>query len=289
LGDSQSVFSHPRTEKAAVSEDLHGRKFRLADYESVFEAAEQSHIDAVLVGGQAVYFWAMRYRAQCPELDSFQPYTSKDADYLADEEAAEELARTLHSQFCRAPQKGGMLGLSLGYIPLNPEMHVEILGRVNGVKNDNVRAGAALLNWQDKAVRVIHPIQLYIGKGHNLIELDQSHRQDGKHFIIMQWVLRRFLAELAAVSELDATKALLSSCEALIDFSHSDIGLKLIARGHMPQAPLWPDLTSHPSEKVQNFCRERVPRWEQQLEKRLEKARTAGLSARSRAAALPVE
>jgi hypothetical protein len=247
------------------------RSYQLADYEPVIEAADRSHIEAVLVGGQAVYFWATRYRARCPELEEFLPYTSQDADYLADEGAARILARSLNSCFHPSPRKGGMLGLSLGHIPLEHGMDVEILGRVNGLKGNDVRASAVRLEWRGKQVNVIHPVQLYIGKGHNLLGLDQSDRQDAKHFAIMQWVMRMFLTDLAALNQPTAAKPLLACCERLIGFSLCDEGLKLISAGSMPQSGLWPDLAAHTNEKLQNFARQRVPRWQQELVSRLQK------------------
>jgi hypothetical protein len=253
--------------------DAPERSYQLADYEPVIEAAERSQIEAVLVGGQAVYFWATRYRAQCPELEGFLPYTSQDADYLADEGAARILARSLNSYFLPSPRKGGMLGLSLGHIPLKHGMDVEILGCVNGLKGNDVRTSAVRLKWRGKQVNVIHPVQLYIGKGHNLVGLDQSDRQDRKHFAIMQWVMRMFLADLAAMNQPEAAKSLLACCERLIGFSRCDVGLKLIRMGDMPQNGLWPNLSDHTNEKLQNFARQRAPRWQQELASKLEKWR----------------
>jgi hypothetical protein len=206
-------------------------------------------------------------------LDQYKPYTSQDADFLAGEPAAIRLAEALGSKFVRAARKGGMLGLSLGHIPLDDGMDVEILGRVNGVMEAEIHRSAVHLEWHGKTVDVIYPVQLYIAKGHNLVELDQSDRQDGKHFAIMQLVVREFLAEIAADTQDMAPATLLKSCESLMAFYASDAGLKLIIRGHIPKVGLWPDLGAHTSAKVQNFVRERLPRWEQSLAIQVEKRR----------------
>lgn len=263
-----------------MSAEPHGRIYELADYESVIEAAGHPDIRAVLVGGQAVYFWAMRYRQRRSELDQYMPYTSQDADYLADESSARKLAEMLHCKFVRAPQKGGMLGLSLGHIPMNNGVDVEILGRVNGVMEAKIHRAALHLEWRGKTMHVIHPIQLYIAKGHNLIDLDQSDRQDGKHFAIMQLVLREFLAEIAANTENTAPTALLKSCESVMDFHLSDTGLKLIVQGHIPKIDPWPDLAAHASSKIQNFVRERLPRWKRELALQVERQRARHRSAK---------
>ena len=67
-----------------------------------------------------------------------------------------------------------MLGLSLGDIPLAEDMKVEILGRINNVKSDDMHAAAPVVDWQGLEVRVIHPAQLNIGKSCNLLCIDQT-------------------------------------------------------------------------------------------------------------------
>lgn len=249
------------------------RVYKLTDYRSVLAAAGDLDAQAILVGGQAVYFWATRYFDRFPELEAFLPFTSQDADYLAEVPAAQELARHLKSRFCPSPTKGGMLGLSLGDIPLGDDMKVEILGRINGVKNDDVRAAALVIGWQNLEVQVIHPAQLYIGKGCNLLGLDQADRQDGKHFGIMQWVMRGFLADLAQTAVHDDPRPFLDCCEHLMRFAIGREGIKLIDLGHMALAGLWPGLEGHPSAKVRRFAEERVPRWERQVAALVEKRR----------------
>ncbi len=249
------------------------RVYKLTDYRSVLAAAGDLDAQAILVGGQAVYFWATRYFDRFPELEAFLPYTSQDADYLADVPAAQELARHLESRFCPSPTKGGMLGLSLGDIPLGEDMKVEILGRINGVKIDDVRGAALVIGWQNLEVHVIHPAQLYVGKGCNLLGLDQTDRQDGKHFGIMQWVMRGFLADLAQGAAQDDPRAFLDCCEHLMRFAASHEGIKLIELGHMSAAGLWPGLEGHPNAKVRRFVEERVPRWARQVATLVEKRR----------------
>ena len=250
------------------------RAYRLTDYEPVLAAAGDLDTRVILVGGQAVYFWATRYFDRFPALEAFLPYTSQDADYLADVPAAQELARHLKSRFCPSPVKGGMLGLSLGDIPLGEDMKVEILGRINGVRSDDVRAAALVIGWQNLEVRVIHPAQLYVGKGCNLLGLDQTDRQDGKHFGIMQWVMRGFLGDLARGAAQGDPRPFLDCCEHLMRFATRHEGVKLIDLGQMPATGLWPELTDHPNAKVRRFAEQRAPHWERQVTALLKKRRT---------------
>lgn len=52
--------------------------------------------DIVLVGGQAVNYWADRYRHVVPELAAEWPFTSRDIDFFGRREDVEILAERLH-------------------------------------------------------------------------------------------------------------------------------------------------------------------------------------------------
>lgn len=84
LGDPQSFAGDARPAQAAVNGSSPHRAYRLTDYKPVLAAAGTLDTQAILVGGQAVYFWASRYSDRFPALEIFLPYTSQDADYLAD-------------------------------------------------------------------------------------------------------------------------------------------------------------------------------------------------------------
>ena len=49
----------------------------------------------VLVGGQAVNFWASYYQERVPALANGGPYASKDIDFVGGPKAVEECARCL--------------------------------------------------------------------------------------------------------------------------------------------------------------------------------------------------
>ncbi|MBI4705305.1 MAG: hypothetical protein HY744_29720 [Deltaproteobacteria bacterium] len=52
-------------------------------------------MDLVLVGGQAVNFWAERYLGRVAEIGAGLPYTSKDIDFCGDRQATAECAQRL--------------------------------------------------------------------------------------------------------------------------------------------------------------------------------------------------
>ncbi|HEX2568428.1 MAG TPA: hypothetical protein VH877_02640 [Polyangia bacterium] len=55
-------------------------------------------VEVVIVGGQAVNFWAEQFRHRVPELAESGSFTSKDIDLLGDRDAVEACAASLHGR-----------------------------------------------------------------------------------------------------------------------------------------------------------------------------------------------
>ncbi len=70
------------------------------DVKSTLESLDGT--DIVLVGGQALNFWADLYLSRVEELARDQPYTSKDIDFCGPRHAVVECARRLGGG-CRLP------------------------------------------------------------------------------------------------------------------------------------------------------------------------------------------
>jgi hypothetical protein len=102
--------------------------FELSDYVDVLAAVGEADLDLIMVGGNAVSFYAEKYRLTCSELNPLLPVLSKDTDWLGSVEAGMKLANRLQANWKQNPRKGGMLGLSLGHVelPSRPEVKVEI-------------------------------------------------------------------------------------------------------------------------------------------------------------------
>jgi hypothetical protein len=79
-------------------------EFSIEDLEEVFTAFPEGS-DPVLVGGQALNFWATRYAGDHPEILNLQPFTSSDLDVLNSDEDADAVARHLGYEI-RKPAPG---------------------------------------------------------------------------------------------------------------------------------------------------------------------------------------
>jgi hypothetical protein len=71
------------------------RPLSYRDVEAMLIRLGDSTAGIVLVGGQAVNFWAEQYLRRAPELGTHAPYTSKDIDFCGTRAAVVECARRL--------------------------------------------------------------------------------------------------------------------------------------------------------------------------------------------------
>src|SRR3954466_15416205 len=55
--------------------------FSLRQFSEVFKIRDADGKPYVLIGGQAINYWAERYLSTEPELEKLQPFTSQDIDF----------------------------------------------------------------------------------------------------------------------------------------------------------------------------------------------------------------
>jgi hypothetical protein len=80
--------------------------FELSDYVDVPAAVGAADLDLIMVGGNAVSFYAEKYRLTCSELNSLLPVLSKDTDWLGSVEAGMKLANPIEGELETKPAEG---------------------------------------------------------------------------------------------------------------------------------------------------------------------------------------
>jgi hypothetical protein len=73
-----------------------GSKYRLEEFAEVFDLRDSDGRPFLLIGGQAVNYWAERYRSIEPSLELFQPFTSEDIDFKGNRSDVELIAKQLN-------------------------------------------------------------------------------------------------------------------------------------------------------------------------------------------------
>ncbi len=148
--------------------------------------------DLVLVGGQAVNFWAELFLPYEPALQQYLPFTSRDADFYR---KGRRFRIPQGWKEVEQPSKGRMRLVSHALVgPAQQE--AEIIRSVNGLSKDEIEMGILPVNYAGSDILILNPVLLFKAKATNVRSLDQKARQDVKHLKILIIVVRRFIQSL---------------------------------------------------------------------------------------------
>ena len=170
--------------------------FSLRQFSEVFKIRDEYGNPYVLIGGQAVNYWAERYLPAEPQLKQLQPFTSEDIDFKGDRSDVERIGRQL-ALTPVFPHKIEMTALS-GFFTFtigNLRSTIEIVRRIPGVPN-TADTPAIQAEWEGKIIRVLDPISLLACKMELAAKVSQEKRQDVTHLKILLPCVRCFLGEL---------------------------------------------------------------------------------------------
>lgn len=149
----------------------------------------------VLIGGQAVNYWAERYLSREPQLELLQPFTSEDIDFKGTSEDVKRIARQLDATPAY-PRKVEMTALA-GIIPCrigDSKSSIEVVRRLPGVPG-SVDELAIQAEWNGEIIRALDPVSLLACKLELAATLSQKQRQDVAHLRILLPCVRSFLEE----------------------------------------------------------------------------------------------
>lgn len=168
----------------------------LGQFSEVFKIRDRGGHPYVLIGGQAVNYWAERYLTDEPELKDLQPFTSQDIDFKGSRDDVQHIARQLQSS-PGYPPKVAMTALA-GTIPIQiagQKTNIEVVRLIPGV-SDSAKIPAIEAQWQEETIRVLNPISLLASKLELAATVPQEKRQDISHVKILLPCVRAFLREL---------------------------------------------------------------------------------------------
>lgn len=201
--------------------------------------------DLVLVGGQAVNFWASYYEARVPELAREAPFTSKDIDFCGDQRAvrvcAERLGGTPRvATFDDATPNSGTVVFVDG---AGVTRTLDVLSAPFGLDAAEVHTTALPVEVLDDAgvssgVRfyVMHPVLCMESRVHNVVGLpgyydtDQGRKQLRASILCAREFLRDVLdGQLEAE---DPSRAVMKLNERIFRFATHDRHAKELYRTH---------------------------------------------------------
>lgn len=236
-----------------------------SSYEGILSLLAGSEAPIVACG-QAVNFWADRYHAEEPRLESLRPFMSKDLDILGDLAAAERIARATESEIQHAPPRGATPVLANIHFKAGGSIRVvQVLYQIPGLNTDEVRKHAIAVEVSGCTIRMADPITLLAGKIYNVAYFDQKNRNDIQHIKILCLCVRVFFSKLIAVAEQDpkAARTCLNDLErGLALFASPDaakVGV-MLGINWLDLIPL-AALRASPNAKLQSFAEKRLKHW----------------------------
>ncbi len=248
-------------------------QFSLAQFLGVLQIRDESGRPYVIIGGQAVNYWAETYLPKESGLEKFIPFVSKDIDFLGNRADVLKAARQLGGA-ARFPHKklmtafaGGVALTILGF-----ETNVEFLRSVPGVSVAEIHRWAVSSERAGVGVRVLDPISLLSCKLLLAFRIDQGQRRDADHARILLLCTRAFLRETlraAEAGELSA-RGWLGAVERVLKLAESTTGQKAARQLDVDWRQVLPETEIAVSlhRLIIRFREQRLPQWREKITRR---------------------
>jgi hypothetical protein len=175
--------------------------FSLQQFSEVFKIRDADGQPYVLIGGQAVNYWAEHYLSADPQLDKLRPFTSEDIDFKGGHADVQRIARQLDRNPSYPPKVqmtalAGFISFQIGDL----KSAIEVVRRISGISDAHTPAIQA--EWNGQTIRVLDPISLLACKMELAATVSQERRRDVAHLKILLPCVRAFLGELLQQVEL---------------------------------------------------------------------------------------
>lgn len=146
-------------------------RFSIEDVITILEKVP-SPDEPILVGGQALNYWAEYYAVRDDTLREFAPFTSRDVDFLGGVEAAVALKEVWHGDICLPTMDDHTPQTAKVSFSLQDGRDVELdfLGVLMGLDEAVVRKNAVRIPLQTKGhtLSVMHPLHCLASRLHNV-------------------------------------------------------------------------------------------------------------------------
>jgi hypothetical protein len=241
-------------------------RFSLHQFSQVLHIRNTHGRPYLLIGGQAVNYWAERYLTTEPELGKLIPFTSEDIDFKGTRADVEHIARELNLRATYPPKVqltalAGAIPITLGHLKSN----IEVVRVIPGVKPGSLEALAVEAEWGGKQIRVMDPVSLMACKLRLALTLPQDKRQDVAHLKILVLCVRGFLREFLHEVERGAVPAAgwLGATRQLLKMARSTHGRKAVREFGLNWRAVLPmdDIQRCQNVKVARFKEQQLARW----------------------------
>ena len=167
---------------------------------------ELAGTDMILVGGQALAFWAAYYHTTAPSIA-----ITKDVDLLGTREDVERLARGLGGRavFPHKKEMTLLVGQVMKDLPGGDYVNIDVIFRVYGnITTDAITARAVLAESRAGRFRVMHPLDVLQGRLENVHGLPVKQDEHGvAQLRLAVEMARKFVSDIGSQEATVAGKA----------------------------------------------------------------------------------
>ena len=242
-----------------------GNRFTVRQFSKVFQIRNADGQPYVLIGGQAVNYWAERYLAKEPELKPYKPFTSCDIDFRGNRDDVRRIA----GQLARKPLFPHSVEMTVlaGAIPFEvggQDSNIEVVRTVPKVSTSDVDALAISAEFNGQKIRVLDPISLLLCKVELALTVSQKDRQDVPHLKILFYCVRSFLRDTLREVEMGnaPAKGWLGAVNRVIHLMQSNSGRQAAKKFAIPWSDILPleEIQSCKTSKIGTFREKQLPR-----------------------------
>lgn len=197
-------------------------------YEEIVAVLQKlDRLPAVLVGGQALNFWAEEYVDTEPQLRPQLPLTSKDIDFQGDHDAAKACAKRIGGTAVVKPIFRRQAGVVRFVDQKGFVREIDFIPDVGGLKCSEVERSAIPVEHGGVHVSVMSPVLCFVSRSYNVIRLrddydnPQGNQQLRASFLCARAFIRHALRD---GHQLLARR----SAHRLLKFCGSNLGRKLL-------------------------------------------------------------
>ena len=191
----------------------------------------------VLVGGQAVNYWAEQYRVEDPAFETLAPFTSADIDFLGRADAVNEIARRFNgtAKFANWDhQNTPEIAVIEGTYNGKP-LRIDFLGSVLGPSNADIRRSAVKVteNATGTSFLALHPLHVLECRISNVAgPLKRQDEQSIRQLRAALRITRNYVRHTAIDADAGPRKAL-NQIERVFEIATDDQAHFVKARYHI--------------------------------------------------------
>lgn len=219
----------------------------------------------LIVGGQAVNLWAEIYVTAEPELHTFEPFTSKDADVHGNRELA-AILQSRSGWSCRffdEPRQTAVAILTKTTDASTATLTVEVISSVFGLNADDLTRNLVRELRPGENYRLPDPFVMLKAKLANVAHLSVAQRpQDLKHARMLLRICRSYFIELhAAIGRPDMSERNFLGAVAYATEIITSADARTVASRHgLDFLAIFPSaLAASPHEKIRRFATQQLP------------------------------